>query len=239
MGFDTVAWPDFMRSFRWTQGEHACVIKPTGGGKTTLLGQALRAHARHSPAQVVLVTKVYDKTFPKQFPASEGWRRIESWPPPRHVNKVLLWPRVNGKPIPEIIAIQRRVFRDALDRIFSEMGWTVIFDEEHYVCETLGLSAYVAMFHHQGRSSGLTCVDGIQRPKFVPVVTYSSATHAFIGHTTDADDLKRLSDLGSRYKRDIINEVQGLDFYEFLYVPARVPKGVPLRTTVDLKAKAA
>lgn len=235
--FDTVSWDAFIRSLRWKQGEHAAIIKPTGGGKTTLIGAVLPAH--RSPAIVVCVTKVYDKTFREQFPSRDGWYRCEEWPPPRHVNKVLLWPRLSGKTIPEIVAIQRRVFRTALDSIFTEMGWTVVFDEEHYLCSTLGLSEYVAMYHHQGRSSGLTCIDGIQRPKFVPVVTYSSATHAFIGQTTDADDLKRLADLGSRYRRDIIKEAQELDFYEFLYVPARVPKGVPVRTTVDIRSKAA
>lgn len=238
MIFDAISWPDFMASFKWRQGEHTLIVKPTGGGKTTLEGEILRKD-RYFPATVVFVTKVYDKTINKQFPASDGWRRIEEWPPPRHVTKVLLWPRLLGKPIPEVIATQRRVFREALDRCFGELGWRIVFDEEHYMCETLGLREYVAMFHHQGRSSGFTVVDGIQRPKFVPVVSYSSATHAFIGHTTDADDLKRLSDLGSQYKQDIVREVQRLDFFEFLYVPARVPKGVPLRTTVDVRAKAA
>jgi len=235
--FDTVAWGDFIHQLRWKQGEHAAVIKPTGGGKSTLIGAVLPAHP--SPAIVVFVTKVFDKTFQEQFPSREGWRRVEEWPPPRHVDKVLLWPRVAGKDIPEIIAIQRRVFREALNSIFSEMGWTVVFDEEHYICQVLGLTEYVAMFHHQGRSSGITCIDGIQRPKYVPLVTYSSATHAFIGQTTDRDDLKRLADLGSRYQRDIMATAQDLDYYEFLYVPARVPKGVPVRTTVDLNSKAA
>lgn len=233
MTFDVVSWDQFSRGFRWQQGEHTVIVKPTGGGKTTLLGAVLPAH--RAPAVVVFVTKVYDKTIRKQFPESEGWRRIEQWPPPRHVNRVLLWPRA-GKTIPETVAIQRRTFREAMDRIFHERGWTVVLDEEHYLCETLGLTSYVAMYHHQGRSSGLTCVDGIQRPKFVPVVTYSSATHAFIGQTTDNDDLKRLSDLGSKYKRDVMQVVPELDFFEFLYIPARVPKGVPVRTTVDLSA---
>lgn len=236
MTFDTVSWSDFLRDFKWKQGEHAAIIKPTGGGKTTLLGAVLPYH--RSPACVILVTKVHDDTIRKQFPASEGWKRVEEWPPPRHVNRVLLWPRA-GRSIPETLAIQRKVFREALDSIFLERGWTVVFDEEHYMCADLGLAAYVAMFHHQGRSSGLTCVDGIQRPKFVPLITYSSATHAWIGSTTDEDDLKRIAALGGRYKRDVATVVQDLDFFEMLYLPVRVPKGVPLRTTVDLTAKAA
>lgn len=237
--FDTVSWPEFLSDFKWSQGQHAIVVKPTGGGKTTLEGQILPIQ-RGSGCIVVLVTKVFDTTFTKQFPASDGWRRVEEWPPPRHVNRVLLWPRFNDRmSLDEIVAIQKRVFRHALNRIFMERGWTVVFDEEHYMCTELGLAGAVRMFHHQGRSSGLTVVDGIQRPVDVPVISYGSATHAFLGYQSEPDDLRRLANLATRYKRDVAREVETLDFYEFLYVPARVPKGVPLRTTVDLNAKAA
>lgn len=234
--YDTVTWEDFTSTFRWRQGEHLLVVKPTGGGKSTLLGALLPF--QKASAIVVLVTKVYDETLIKQFPKREGWYRVEEWPPPRYADKVLLWPRP-GKTVRETVLIQRRVFRDALDRIFLERGWTVVFDEEHYVCETLGLSAEVAMFHHQGRSSGLTVVDGIQRPKYVPLITFSSATHAFIGNTTDRDDLKRLADLGGVDAKVLAQEAMSLDYYEFLYVPARVRGRSPVRTTVNLNKRAA
>lgn len=231
--YETVPWDQFTANFRWRQGEHLIIVKPTGGGKTTLLG-ALLPHQK-TVATVVLVTKVYDETFTKQFPKRDGWHRIEEWPPPRYANRVLLWPKP-GKTVRETVAIQRRVFRDALDRIFLERGWTVVLDEEHYICETLGLSPEVAMFHHQGRSSGITVVDGIQRPKYVPLITFSSATHAFIGNTTDRDDLKRLSDLGGVDAKLLAQEAMSLDHYEFLYIPARVRGRLPVRTTVNLRA---
>lgn len=229
--YETVAWEDFTESFRWRQGEHLLVVKPTGGGKSTLLSALLPL--QKAPAQVVLVTKVFDETFTKHFPKREGWRRIHEWPPPRYADKVLLWPKP-GKTIRETKGIQRRVFREALDRIFQERGWTVVFDEEHYMCADLGLSEEVAMFHHQGRSSGLTVVDGIQRPKFVPRITFSSATHAFIGNTTDRDDLKVLSDLGGVDAKALASEAITLDYYEFLYIPARARNKQPLRTTVNI-----
>lgn len=233
--FPVVPWAEFVRTFRWRQGEHACIVKPTGGGKTVLLSQLLPL--QKAPAIVVLVTKVHDDTFTKHFPKREGWHRVYEWPPPRYVDRVLLWPKP-GKTIRETIAIQREVFRYALDRIFQERGWTVVFDEEHYVCATLGLSEEVAMYHHQGRSSGLTAVDGIQRPKFVPNITFSSATHAFIGKTTDRDDLRKLSDLGGIDSKTLAIEAMSLDFYEFLYVPARADKRRPVRTTVELNKRA-
>lgn len=237
--FDTVAWPVFMRDvFRWQQGQHLVSIKPSGGGKTTLLGELL-SRAEPAPCTVVLVTKAHDTTFSKQFPASQGWYRIEEWPPPRYKNRILLWPRYkNTMSLPEFRAKQKVVFMNALDSIFGELGWTIVCDEEHYLCKFLGLTDRIAMFHHQGRSSGLTMVDGTQRPVDIPLVSLSGARHAFIGNTTHNDDLKRLADLGTRYKADVKHDVQTLDEYEFLYVPIGGKKGsVPIRTTVQLNQR--
>lgn len=234
--FDTVPWSEFVKDFRWRQGQHAAIIKPTGGGKTTLEG-AILSVSPPAPCTVVLVTKVYDKTFPKQFPAEAGWKRVEEWPPPRHYKRVLLWPRYDDcRTIPEIIAKQKRVFTHALDSIFMERGWTVVFDEEHYQCEMLGLYQRITMFHTQGRSSGLTCVDGVQRPVSVPKATFSGAHHAFVGNTTDVDDFKKIKELGTKYKQDIVLVAPELDEFEFLYVPSRLKGREPVRTTVDLSA---
>lgn len=230
MKFDSVGWREFLDGFVWRQGEHLTIVKPTGGGKTTLLGQLLPY--QRGPAVVVFVTKTYDTTIRKQFSRASGWHVVSEWPPPRYVSRVLLRPP-RGKTIRETVAIQRRVFRHALDRIFLERGWTVVFDEEHYMCATLGFSPEVAMFYHQGRSSGLTVVSGIQRPKYVPLITFSSTTHAFIGNTTDRDDLKRLSDLGGINAKELEGAAKSLEFFEFLYIPAR-GKSSPVRTTVEL-----
>lgn len=212
-------------------------IKPSGGGKTTLLG-ALLSRKAPATATVVMVTKAHDETFKRQFPSNEGWFRVEEWPPPRHRNKILLWPRYrNTMSLPAFVALQKRVFTQALDSIFGELGWTVVCDEEHYLCDFLGLRQRIAMFHHQGRSSGLTMVDGTQRPVSIPRVSLSGARHAFIGNTTDADDLKRLMDLGTIHKAAVKKDVQTLDEFEFLYVPIGGKRGsVPVRTTVNLSA---
>jgi hypothetical protein len=237
--FDTQPWSDFMSGFRWRQGQHVAVIKPTGGGKTTLVGSLL-SNRPPSPAIVVMVTKIYDRTFARQFPTSQGWHRVEAWPPPRYKDRILLWPRFKrGTPIPQILAMQRMIFTHALDNIFGELGWTVAFDEEHYMCEFLGMRERVAMFHFQGRSSGFTCIDGVQRPVSVPRVTFSGAHHAFVGNTTDRDDLKRLTDLAGPWGPALKAEAPTLDEYEFIHVPARVKGRVPVRLTVDLTTKAA
>jgi hypothetical protein len=225
--YPRVHWPDFLTQLRLRQGEHLTVIKPTGGGKSTLMNALLPAHTVKT--QVALCTKVYDETFTRDFSRANGWLRVEDWKDvPRHENKILLWPKHRGQSIREYASLQKRVFSDALNSIGAQKGWTVICDEEHYLCKTLGLSPEIEWIHHQGRSSGITGWTGIQRPKFVPVITYSSATHAFIGHTTDRDDLKRLTDLGGVDSKRLAFNAARLGKFDFLYIPTRDPGKSPV-----------
>lgn len=226
--FPTEKWDTFISGLRIRQGEHVTVIKPTGGGKSTLISELMDAH--RVPAIVVLVTKAFDKTFDRYFSRAKGWHRVEDFVQIKsYMNRVLIWPKKRQGTIPEYIAIQRRVFRDAINGLANQLGWSIVCDEENYLCETLGLTDLVKFLHHQGRSSGLTCWTGIQRPSWVPVITYSSATHAFVGYTNDLDDLKKLSNLGGSYDRKIIqHNLSRLDFWSFLYLPARVPGRSPV-----------
>jgi energy-coupling factor transporter ATP-binding protein EcfA2 len=223
--YDFVPWDTFLRRFLWRQGEHVVAIAPTGGGKTTLLSRIL-PRRRHV---VVLVTKTYDETITREF---KGYRRISTWPPPGYVDRVLLWPKP-GPTVRDTVSIQRDVFRQALDKIFIERGWTVVIDEEHWLCHNLKLELEVATFHHQGRSSGLTVVDGIQRPAWVPVVTYGSASHAFLWKTTDADDMRRLKALGGVNAVELATNLLKLRPHELIYVPTRSGRP-PIRTMVNL-----
>lgn len=223
--YDRVEWADFTKRFLWRQGEHVVAIAPTGGGKTTLLARVLPRRQY----VVIFVTKTFDPTITREF---RGYRRIEEWPPPAWVDRCLLWPKP-GKTIRETVAIQKRVFQDALDKAFLQRGWTVVVDEEHWMCQVLGLSLEVATFHHQGRSSGLTVVDGIQRPAWVPVVTYSSADHAFLWKTTDPDDMRRLKALGGTDHRELQHNLLSLQKHEAIYVPTRSGRP-PIRTEVQL-----
>lgn len=221
-------WPTLERTIarNWQQGEHVSIIGPTGCGKTTLESRMLNVR----DSVVVFVTKIHDDTLSDQFP---GYERIEEWPPPRTwMNKVLLWPRPKSThrgllrrrdplTIRETYAMQRAVFKDALDSIFRERNWCVVFDEQHYMCKQLGLDVENAMLLQQGRSSGLSVVNGTQRPAWVPLVTYSSATHAMIWRTTHRDDLRRLAELGGIEMRTLQANLLGLDKHSFIYVNTR------------------
>jgi hypothetical protein len=213
--YNRVSWNQFFPYFRrtWLQGEHITIVGPTGCGKSTLESQILTIREYI----VIFVTKVYDEVLTYQFPE---YHRISKWPPKYHQDKVLLWPKP-GKDIRETYLIQRNVFKDALNKIFQERNWTVVFDEQHYMVKKLALGPENEMFLHQGRSSGLSVVNGTQRPAWVPVVTYSSATHAFIWNTNYHDDLRRLSDLGGISSKDLSYNIQTLSKHEFIYVNCR------------------
>lgn len=210
----------------WQQGEHVSIIGPTGCGKTTLESRLLSVR----DSVVVFVTKIYDNTISRDF---KGYKRIYEWPPPKAWDdKVLLWPKP-GATIRETYAIQRKVFKDALDSIFRERNWCVVFDEQHYMCKQLGLDVENAMLLQQGRSSGLSVVNGTQRPAWVPVVTYSSATHAFIWRTTHRDDLRKVAELGGIEMRDMQANLLSLNKHDFIYVNTR--RGDVMRSQVNLE----
>jgi hypothetical protein len=230
--YDRVSWDTFTSRFlrNWEQSQHVSLIGPTGCGKTKLLTQILSRRKYI----VFFGTKVYDKTYNEI--QRQGFHRISSWDESRaHMNKVMLWPRIHsGTSLREIYDIQRRAFVPALDQIFHERGWTLVNDELHYMCHQLRLEPEVAMYHHQGRSSHLTNVNGFQRPAHVPLVVYGSSAHAFLWPTTQQDtDAKRLSDFVPD-SRELITNLNRLERYEFVYVNTVDRNALPVRTKVEV-----
>jgi hypothetical protein len=226
--YDTVPWADFWPGFKWQQGEHVVTVAPTGGGKSTLLARLLPKRE----SVVVFVTKLYDPVFQQEY-LRQGYKRIEQWSDARPWDrKLLLWPGREST-LRGTLVKQRVVFKEALDRIFHERGWCIVIDEQHYMCASLGLQTEIAMYLHQGRSAGLTVVNGIQRPAWVPVVTYSGSQHGFIWKTTDAKDASRLANLGGTNAKELGYNALKLKKHEFIYVNTTNGRA-PIRTQVDM-----
>ena len=221
-----VPWAEFEQRFKWRQGEHCLVIGRTGQGKTTLLSRLLprRKHV------VLFATKAYDPTLAREFPDFEI---VSEFPKKPAHDRLMLWPKVSGS-LRELTYRQAEVFQDALDRIFTDRGWCVAIDETHYMTSELGLGQELALYQHQARSSGISVVSGVQRPAHVPVITYGSATHAFIGRQNEPADLKRLSQLGGVDAKAAAEIVATLPKHEWLYLD-NSGHGQPVRTRLDLR----
>jgi hypothetical protein len=233
-----VPWDKFVKEWTWNQGEHLLVVGDTGQGKTTIQSRLLDKRE----FVVIFVTKTHDDTITREY-RDRGYRIIEDWDDvPNEYDevrkrvlpykKLLLWPKPE-KDLRITKAKQRVVFRKALNSIFLERGWTVVLDEEHYMVQSLKLGEEVETYHHQARSSKITVVDGIQRPAWVPVITYGSATHGFIAKVTNRDDMKRLSNLGGVDHKLLESVLADLPRHQYLVVNTRGDYS-PFRTKVTL-----
>lgn len=192
---------------RWEQGDHLFVSAPTKAGKTTLVSKILPLRAR----VVVFVSKLKDDTFKREF---KGWTILHEWPkggPKSWQTHILLWPKAVDNDLDATTAVQRAVFHDALNRISTIGNWCVVIDETLMFSDPkyIGLGKQVGQLHYFGRSSGLTMVTLSQRPAWIPRVIMSSVTHAFVARIMDADDAKRLGDLGGNINKRAIVEALG------------------------------
>ncbi len=233
--YEKVPWPEFLHRFRWHQGEHLCAIGPTEEGKTTTLSPLLQRRR----FVCVFVTKLHDETFRKHYPKSE-WDIVDNIDQLRpDMEKVLLWPRPvykvrNGKQVKDLVKTaekQADVFSDAINVLFFQKGWCVVFDEQHYICEFLGLRKLNTMLMHQGRSSGITVVNGTQRPSWVPVVMYSSSTHGLIWKNTEKTDVQRLQGFNGVEPVDMKENLFDLEKHEFIYIAKRK---MPVRSKMEV-----
>lgn len=206
----------------WAQGEHLLLSGSTGSGKTSLIRPIIQIRIDRGGYVIVFVTKIKpDRTIVEDY---KGFSRWQSWKkrPRAGENAVLLWPDLSGMAATKAKEVQKEIFKEAYDGV-SEVGrWTVVTDEGLYVCNPafLNLADELAMSHAVGRSSGITNVVATQRPSHIPLVIYGSASHAMVGRTRLAADLKRLQELGGREStRELQDRIAGLQRREFLWLP--------------------
>lgn len=210
------SWRDHLSKLRWTQGDHILISAPTKAGKTTLMRSLVekRSHV------VVFVSKMKDPTFEAEF---KGWTILREWPkggPKPYETRILLWPKP-GKTLKETIMNQRVVFRNALDAISREGNRCVVIDESLMMNDPrlVGLGNEIGLLHYYGRSAGISMVDLTQRPSWIPKVIYSSVTHAYIARTRDAQDAKRLADMGGVDARELAANLLVLpNRHDYVYV---------------------
>lgn len=198
-------WADSLDE-TWVQGEHITLVGPTGANKTTT---AIEQLLPRRGFVLAFVTKRKDPVVWRL--ADQGYDVFRDWKDvPAEVSpRIVLAPRSKGA---HDLGHQRDVFRSALAAAFRQGGWTVYLDETRYITDFLGLSRDVELLWHQGRSEGTTVIACAQRPRHLPLVAYSQASHHIYWRTGDTQDLKRLGEFGGRNADTVIREVEGLQW---------------------------
>lgn len=207
-----ISWSQFLEQFVWFQGEHVTLIGPTGCGKTTL---ALAILPRRK-YQIVVATKPEDPLLDEL----KGYKLIRNGelPPSEIFPKVIYWPPVESiKQVKE----QGEVIGGLLENVYVAGKYCLYFDEVRYVTNFLKLAPLVEVLWLQGRSLKVSLVAATQRPRGIPLTAYSQATHLFLWRDSDAENLKRLSELGAADVHTIRYVLPRLAKHDVLYVNTR------------------
>lgn len=219
----------------WKQGEHVLISGATGSGKTLLARHVDQVRIDRGGHVIVFVCKLRpDETIVKEYAGFTRWKRFKKNPPP-YEDKVLLMPDTKGLNNRDALEVQKTVFSEAMDELSKIGRWTIHVDEGLYFCNPsfLGFGDELAMMHAMGRASKLSLVTLTQRPSHIPLIIYSSASHAFIGRTREHVDAKRLSELGGRTSaKELVGRINANGRHDFLWIPV-APDWVP--ETVNLR----
>jgi len=227
--YPLVSWDEFRRTFRWKQGEHLAAVAPTGAGKTMLFSELMPYRGYNIMFGTKRADKSYDKILRQGFRRVESIHDIKPWD-----RNVLLWPRQRDS-IPETVLAQQKAFREALDVVVKQKSWTVWVDEAKYLAEFLKLRTELIYCLEQLRSINATIICGAQRPAWLPASVLSNSTHAFLWKTTNADDAKKLADIGGIDAKAVAEALKQLGPHEFLYIRTRGTEAKIVRSQVGKK----
>ena len=216
----------FMRlALHWKQGEHCLVTGGTGSGKTHLARQLDEVRIRKGSSVVVFMAKMQpDDTITKYYRKEDGWTRWTTWKkrPNMTETKILFWPKVEGKTLPEATEIMKREYTRALEEISREGKWTVHIDEGLFTTAPhgLGLSSMIGTMYALMRSSKGTMITLAQRPAHLPVSIYANISHAFVGRASELPDLKRLADMDSVVNSKALQRMINQNGkHDFIWIP--------------------
>jgi len=204
----------------WKQGEHVLVTGPTGSGKTELARHLDQIRLDAGSHVVVFIAKLQpDDTILRSYAGWKRWTKWHKYPRPTDT-RILLWPKVEGKPVDEAMALMEEVFSEALREISRVGYWTVHLDEGLILTSPhfLGQSNMVGMMYAMMRSAKGTMITLAQRPSHLPVAIYPNLAHAIIGRASELPDLKRLADMDGPSSRTLRDTIMANGKHDFTWV---------------------
>lgn len=223
------------RETEWQQGEHVTLIGPTGRGKTTMALALLPLRdftviigTKPRDADETLNRLIWRRNWrrPLEGPGPDDYLRVRRWPgpPAEHAPRQVVWPRFRTM---ADVPHQREVVQATLRGVFAAGSWCVFADDVNHLIDSCKVDEELKMLWRMGRSTGVSLVTALQRPRHAPLEAYDQATHLFIWRDNDDENVKRLGDLGGAHDRKTIRaDVADLDKHEALYLNTRTGRKV-------------
>lgn len=198
---------------------HHSIIAQNGGGKSYLIVNGILPHREYNNVLIIDV-KGDDPTLantgkPIHKIPKRGFRTFNDWlsgeKPREHWYRLVVSEDWNDA---------RTQVGKALEHVYREGNWTVVFDETRALTETrppaLNLGPFVEQMWIRGRSRGIEVVAATQGPRWVPRSFYDQAQFHWIGTVEDEDSQKRLREIGGM-ERHHLETLKSLPRYHYVY----------------------
>jgi hypothetical protein len=192
----SVLGPEFIAVWGRPRGknepEHLEILGPTGSGKGVVLRDIVLERARRRGTHVVFIaTKNADATT-----KSMGWPVVADYRGTQKYDQAVFWPRTSA------IGARRKAYQNAkildlLNRLWQpDANVLIVFDEWVYA-ESLSveLREVMLMYLREGRSHGITCVMGKQRPQGTARDMHSESDWKIAFPMSDLQDNERTAEL--------------------------------------------
>ena len=228
---DRVPWYEFVPRFfsetNYRQGQHVLAMAKTGQGKTLLLTSLLTNAVYIGAFEAVLWTKPRDKELNSFYRRTDVSKKIISkadfnFAKPRE-QLVVVRPKTQN--LAQLKSVQKTVFTQVIEQIWSVGNWLIYLDELRYFTQTLSITDLIQLLYTQARSSGISLWAGVQRPKWISVEARTETSHFFLafpgqgiestnksGASEDMIYLKRM------FGSEAVSLIETLPQHSFLYI---------------------
>ncbi len=218
-----VRWDEFLKQFRWREGQHITTIGPTGSGKTVLNRNLLRyAPLKERRGQFVVVLGIKNRDDELYGPfQKEGYeivRKFDAWPEENVIEERVIYAPRSDKQGKEGLSDRSRAFRSALHDIEAAGGWTVYADDLGFMSGPMNLRDEFLILWTIARSEGVEMIGSATDPVRIPVEAYGNASHLFLFKNSDDYRARRMAEFAG-VNREIAREtILTLPDHEFLYI---------------------